>query len=511
MFPSQNVDYFLIVNVSPFLLSLMFVSIISLTLFNHKEILKIFKKINNKTWFLLFLVFVVSCYIRFFRVPHVHRWYDDEFQYMLIAKHITLQFQSKTCSGICHTPRTLALGFPFILAIPFFLFRIDSMIAINTTVVLSVLTIPLIFLISYLIFKNEEISLYASLLFSMVPSIGLWSTTTEPNVPSVFFLALSLFYFLSYFHNQKFKILVLAVITLAFTMYMRHENILILPILFFMFLVLDVDRERFRSMKFWMLSIIFLALISIDVIQFLTSTETGLFVISTVLRNFNEWFLPFMLGEYHSTIFSLLILIGLIFSKKDKSLLIMIIWLIPWFILCLFNPDGEEHRLNRFAVPVYITLSLIGGFGFFSLTRLIENNLLKIFILLIVIFFLFSSFFSYVESHTPQEFIIETKLSLMAKEKIPKNCYVIAAYPSVISATTDLKTIMTEQFVHTDTIEESFYESDCILFFKDIHCEVDLFGFKEDCNFVLNNYELSPFLIYPSGDYGFYKLQPREK
>ncbi len=213
-------------NFIPYTAGLNFILLIIFILLNRKNLKRLFlESFDKKTLIYFLLILILSTLIRF--IPkdlHYHRMWLDDFYYMEAAKSIA----GNNFSEIRYFKY---IGWPFILSIFFALFSVNNWVALYASSLFGTITAINIFLITFLITENKKMSLLASLIFSLLPYHIIWSFTAETNVASLFFVTLSIFFYLIFYRYKKSGLFWLSCVSTAFTMQFRPENYS-LPILF---------------------------------------------------------------------------------------------------------------------------------------------------------------------------------------------------------------------------------------------------------------------------------------
>ncbi|MFC2136467.1 glycosyltransferase family 39 protein [Bacteroidota bacterium] len=182
---------------------------------SFKEILR---EIRRKTFILLVAIFIFGLILRIFIVPHYHMWYTDEHNNIEKAKTII------TGEEYSQLQYRHPIGWPIILTIPIITLGLQSNVAINFSSIIGALIIFNIFFVSYLLTKNQKISLYSSFMFSLIPTALIYSGNAMNNTSSLFFVSLSIALMLLYYRQKKHDINVLALVSIGLATLHRVEN-----------------------------------------------------------------------------------------------------------------------------------------------------------------------------------------------------------------------------------------------------------------------------------------------
>ena len=217
---------------------------------SYKELYKLFKKINKKTWIALLIIFIVGLSLRTFYAPHTHRLYYDDDIYLAISQNIARHGKIYVC-GYGTQDECLNIGYnkqpngySFLVSIPFFLFGTNESLAHYFTAIVSSMTIIIVFLIAYLMFKSKKIGILSSLIFVFIPITIRWAPTTSQGPIFLFFSALTVLAFLIYFKSFSNKIFLFSFASLAYTIQIRTEGFLLIFLIALMFMLLNKDLTK---------------------------------------------------------------------------------------------------------------------------------------------------------------------------------------------------------------------------------------------------------------------------
>lgn len=533
----------------PFLILVNFILLLILIYFNRKELKLFFKNIKTKTWTILLLILLLSLGLRMFTAPHIIRNFGDEAWYMWTAKKL---LETNFLSQVNYAK---AIGWPFILALSFRVFGISNWTALYTSFVLGALTVLNIFFLSILLFKKESIALWSSFLFCLMPLHIVWSGSSETNVPSLFFVTLSLFLSFLYFKRKTLSLLFLSLISLAFASQFRQENYLYF-LLFFAGLIIfykislkkitpfKLNHDKIQRILVWIFLILLLVLLTgpnlIQVLNFQLSTnwaqrESGGELLgqnwsfSNLVYNFPRWGMHIFTNKYHPFIFSALFIAGIIhlFKRKRGELLFLLIWFFSLFLVYFSSWPTLLALESRFLISFYPITSIFAGVSLYLVYKKISENfnpkkLAIIFVLILLLVFSPAIKKQIGDNPFKIQGKLETKIPGMAEKEIPPNCIIISNIPEMISATSNLQAIKLDSFLDSkfektlynldtpldiklETKEDGIisivdpYNTDCILFLEDYSCEMMVPPFPKpikNCELVKQKYRLVPFLSY---------------
>ena len=502
------------------LLLLISLVILNFIIFNLKNIFLLFSKIKRKTWILLLLIFVIGFVLRFFVVTHMHNLYYDEEAYLDIAKHISSKWNNCLClynvDGDCKFCgfSFKSIGYLFILGIFFKLFGVSSLVAFYVSSLFGSLTIMIIFLFSYLLFKKEKIALLSSLVLALFPLHIRWSGSAAAEIVSLFFIITTFLFLFIYFEFRKFKYLILAVLVLIFSMTVKEENLLLLPFFFLFFIV-----KRFSKKRLYIaIGIILILFIPFVLGNILLQTGTTIedsyagsrytfwkqgkilsfeFFINNIFRNF----LFFVNISYSMVIVILFFFIGLYYLWRYNKRLWIILFLWLFSITALFSAFFEDP-LNfsevRHYMPALLSIILFSSFGmyYFSKIKFIQ----KIKGLYIIVGILLLSVLFYmpyitldkspvVQAQQDHDFLV-SHLS-----DIPKDCLVLTPESYVLD-------LYDKSSLSLYLLDRFQFSSKCNYYYESEICYRESFKI---CNATRNSFDLE--LVASNGRHSFFKIK----
>lgn len=366
-----------------------FILILAFLFANFKEIKFNFKNINKKTWFFLFLIILFGFVLRIsfpycidFNGNSTYVLQGDELTYMNQAKNILNKGASRLYTSDNKPYTYVQIGYPFLIAISYKIFGLKKLGPANVSLFFSVLSILLIFLVSYLIFKSKRISLFSSFIFSFLPLNIFYSTSMLSESSSVFFILLALLSFLVYIKNKKTKTLALSILAFAFSLCIRKENlVLIIPIL----ILLLINKIKIKSKKFifpfFLLVLIIpniLTIYSIPWLYSLLGFEGIQFDISNIIYNIKYAFL--LIAGLHPIIFSFFLCFGIYSLRKNKNMFFLLTWLLIFLIIYILYSVPKSSIYSqypavwtRFLIQCYPAFCIIAGYGIYNFIKTIKN------------------------------------------------------------------------------------------------------------------------------------------
>lgn len=393
-------------------LGLILIIMLNLIVFNFNRLKKIFNNVDKKTWFLIILIVLLGLGLRLFLVEHTHNLYYDEDAYLDIAKNIFEEKQICLCldseDGNCNFCgfSLKSIGFTFLLGIFMKIFGYSHEVAFNFVAIVGSLSIFLVFLLSYLIFKKEKLALLISLIFCLYPLHLRWSGSVSAEIISLFFILLSFILLLAYFEDKSNWILLLSLLSLMLAITSKEESVLF-GVIYLFILILKEKKDLFK--KKWILLIILLILPYIigSFIFHETNAEYGagrytmgkdgsLFSLDLFEKNFIKNISFFFDRSYNPLFILVFSGIGLLLFFKNKFKLSLILLLSSLIVPLLFTFYLDIPLIQsqvRHMIYSVIPISIFAGYGIYSVSKYIKRK--KIFYFLVILIVLFSSVFYY--------------------------------------------------------------------------------------------------------------------
>ena len=319
-------------------------------------------------------------------------------------------------------------GFPFIIVLAHLIFGIHSLNASVISAILSSLTIILSFLIAYLVFKKEEVGLYAALVFSLIPLNIINSQTGESRPAGLFFAGLAFLFYILALKNNKLITWLAATVSLSYAIYVRQESYILVPFLVTFFIIykwpeinlwwkLFFEKKPDTKIILWasLLGWLFFIL-QIPVLHWLLFNNPynsyqggsiGLFSLSfkTIMIPASAFFLQFFNfssvagGIWHydmipSFIFWATVFL-IIFWQRKKEYFLPLVFFTAYYLIYSLLFDGNLYGNNlltydyfRRSLMLHLPVAIVAGYGFyyfnpFKKRSLLIFNLLIVFLLII--------------------------------------------------------------------------------------------------------------------------------
>jgi 4-amino-4-deoxy-L-arabinose transferase-like glycosyltransferase len=509
-------------NLIPLLILINFILLLILIYLNWKFINQFFIKIDKKTWLILITIFICALSLRLF-IPEIrHIMYIDEGMYMEAGKNML-----NTGSQMEYAK---PIGWSFLLSLVFGIFGINNWVALYTSLFLGALTIVLMFFVTFLITKNKPLSLFASFIFSLIPVHIRWSASAETNVPSLFFVLLSLFFCLLYYESPKKSLLWLSLVSISFASQFRVENYSLFVIFLSGYLLFY---KRIKSYFDLILPFVVSFVITLpnlvqsvvyynnfSIIHGYPSDILKLnILISNLIHNTLNYAPSLWDYNFQPLLFTFLVMIGFIYSffLKNRKQIIFLISYFVFFWLAMFIVGSTLNfnvEIQRFFIVFLPILIILMNYGLLFIKqnlffKPLINKIIYIIFLFILVLMYVPYIFDYSMTGSNSAYLLETKIPELAERDIPLDCYIVAVNPVILRSTTNLNVVDIYNFL--DHNESNHYlEKECLLFFDDVCCSDYYFTDRhhKKCQEIKQKYILFPYLNYTEEQvtYNFYNI-----
>jgi hypothetical protein len=363
---------------------------------DFNEIKSRFKKIKKHTLITLIVIFLIGLYLR-----HVYSFCFSNWLAVSNAIEITkLQELSRL-----DRPK----GYPFLLSVAFLIFgsNFDTLIVFN--LLISSLSIISVFLLTYVLFKREDMALFSSAIFSLSTFGVFFSGTGTDRVAAVFFVILSFLIFFIALEKNSQRMFVMSALLLTFTSWIRMEYIIFF-LVFLFFLLKNKHRIKyynriilvsvllvfppifhyFMDIREWTMpafsiTYLFINLPKLLSIAFLIKTNS--FIETLILSGF----------------FSSFVLVGLIKTPENKNLFFPVLLALISFILYgSFYTTLTMAENSEYFLIAEMSLAILAGYGLFYLNQFfvgylktrIHINSIPLILAIISIIFIYYLFLS---------------------------------------------------------------------------------------------------------------------
>lgn len=464
--------------------------------------------VDKKIVFSVVAIFLFSFAIRAYK-PKTYQLYLDEPWNVEVADNLYVNQTAELCSyeegGLNCERYFKPAGYSFYLSLLFSIFGSGISLVFWNSVIFGSLTCVLIFLLGYLITGKVNLSILASLLFSIVPIHIFWSTTAESYVISLFFILLSITFLYYYFNKNDWKLLFSSVVTMLYSIPFRPENVLMLGI--FPSLILLEKNVDFKSL-FKLKNIVLLGLVGFFIAIYSKTFLHSLKYYRSVTRISFLEISNYISLDFELLIFLLVLIIGftVIWLEERRLFRFLGIWTV-FFLPTLIFHTGTDRML----IPLFLTLSFIISTIITLFLRNVRNvKYSKLALIVVLIIILFTGISLPIEYNNLDAKILQTNVISNFEEDLPERCYIITEHPTLFSFG-DNRIISTKYALNNSNYIRNLSSRGCVMFFRGIGCELKIKreGWYDNCNTFLNSFNLEKYREYRRDNisYGFYRVK----
>jgi 4-amino-4-deoxy-L-arabinose transferase-like glycosyltransferase len=521
-------------------LSIHFILLIIFVFMNRRTILKHFLRVKRETWILLFLIFLFGFFLR-----NAEYWYGlnlDDYVPLETAKYLLLEGKHvKACSGgmlgECYAYHQVLQppGFPYLITLIYIVFGINSMPVLAFSGILSSITIIIIFLLCYLMFRNEKIGLYSSLVFAIIPIDIFFSGTGNVRVISVFFTALTILFFLIALKKNDMKTWILFALAFSFSTYIRQENyVMFIPFIAGMIITRYDIIENIN--KLIVAQIVFSAF-QIHNLYWIFRVAPGLFVHPMGLPLTSHacmiraaphiaWFLSGLVHDMilmpYNCLATILFVAGMALSffyllarKRSGYWLFFVSLLFITFFLtyssyCLNFMDGlsagPDSDYMRYTMQLHVPYSILAGYALYVLHKRLRKEAVMILVgLLIAVSLVYALpagiFMDSRTTHEPDSDYFD------AIKKIPPNSTIITMKYMLVASDVvgeERRVISMDTMALNESVEHAIrliHESRAVYYLEEEYCE---YSADYGCRFISDNLNL--VYSFSEGDAVVYRV-----
>jgi len=407
-----------------YLLELNFFLLIVAFIFSFKHIKKIFEEIENKYLLLLLFLAVLGVCSTAFIAPRAHRIFYDEDIYNSIAQNIAHHKRAVMCNEGYYENNELKViaeeynkqppGYPYLISVIFRTFGTNELFTFVLNNIIFGLMVIIVFLISFLLFKDIFVSFIACLSYILIPVNLQWFNTCAVEPSTAFFTSLAVLATLIYIRDKKPVNLFFVVTSLAFSLNFRTESFLLFAIVGLIYLI--KEPRIFKRKEFYTFGIL-LFFLSTAIILHLYSVrgqswgaEGAKVSLAYFPYNFVTNLLFYFNNKEFPIIFSIFALIGFSFYNKGyiKDKIILLGWFLTFWGVFLFFYAGSYRFSDglsiRFSLLSYVPLAIFAGLGVSAVGKFLKKKIKSIRMISILLIILsFTWFLPFVRSKTKGE------------------------------------------------------------------------------------------------------------
>ncbi len=382
---------------TPVLISLFLTTF--LTVSNFENIKKHFSKIRKNTWIIFTIILLVSVILRtYLPLCDDSRFWEAAF----IGKDMLKGGEMSIFST------TQPTGYPILLSIFYSITETSYISTIYFNILVSTMTVVLVFLITYLITKDDTASLFSMIFMTIFPTSLFFSQFCDTITTSAFFLTFSVFFFIISLKTKKESMLLITSFLSIISVYVRLENFFIIPAIFTIcYITLMRNKIDFKKI---VKPILFFLILSAPLYLYVMDGHKTFknYTPEELPENFDNdyyneafsmkyipenWALiahKFTNVNQYPVILYIIIFFSLFYLKKYPKLFVPVTWVIMSLLFFGRFWGLKIVNVDLYLVNINPPLAILYGIGILFLinfiSRLVPKNNQKIKILLMIIF-----------------------------------------------------------------------------------------------------------------------------
>jgi hypothetical protein len=463
------------------------------------------------------LIVLIGSILRFFWIPHGQIVFYDGFNWVSMAMSIKEHGFYGLCefyfNGFCYHFSTISWPPAYHVFLSFFVK--GERVGFYVSSLLGTFMIFLVFALSYLWTKKENISLVGALVFGLMPPILKFSGGISLQFFSLIPLIFSLIFFEMFCKKKEKSMFFLFLTSLLILVYSRPEHLLMI-FLFFLFMIIRLKKDE----KYFFSSFFYVVFFSIPAIILIyhgvvvaghegwapSLLETKTYFIKHFTSNVCFFF------DFSKNIFLFVFLsiygFFITFLKEKKKWYFFFIFFLFYFSLYSGFDMGEFYKNEiRYSLILYVPLFFffIKGTDFFF-SKFQKKRI--VFILLFLVIFIVNFVLTIPYIFEEEEYKVAVDVLFLSKDHIDDNAYVISSSSAIIKSTIEKNVIALNYFPQLSTE----IKDKKLFLFQDVWFDSELS--PAEVTFVYENYNLIPVKVLENKNglsNGIYMLIEKEK
>ncbi len=396
-FLSNTLFYILLVN---------FALICVLFLLNTKRMASEFKNIRIHAWIAFIVILLLGSYLRF-DSPGCSS--HDGLCWDYVKTSVNM-LENQKVEDFWH-PK----GYSLLIALGFLLFGQNYNTILYLNLILSSLTIFIVFLLAYVLFEREDVALFSSFIYSLFPMSILYAKLNASEVTSVFFILLTFLLFFISIRAGRRSLYLLFLLLLVFSLHVRSDNSLFIPVFIVGLLLyrkrIDMKKVRVPLLIFliFMIPVSYYYIVGDDIYGPARDPHYEerpvTFSLSYLIPNI-QYHLSSNLADPASypPVLYVFLLLSLFFIPRERNLIFPVLWVVFFFLFYGLYWATIYTSPQLYQLSLQPVLAILMGYGIFKAKETIENLIEKssakilhsakttgVFLVLFLIFFIFYS------------------------------------------------------------------------------------------------------------------------
>lgn len=312
--------------------------------------------------------------------PRTSRIYYDEQIYQGIARNLSDLHRAQMCNeGEVEYGRLRCLtgeynkepyGYPYLLSIVYRVAGAGDAAAFRFNNVVAGLAVLVTVVLADLLFADAGIAVLSGLVLALLPMQLQWSNTAASEPTAALFCAASVMAAVHFARMRTTSALVWTLAIAAFTITVRPECVLIVPVI--AAVVVALAPEEFLRRRLWLAALGGLAVASVSVLHMIAVQHEGWGTTGPqmswhyAVRNFptNFWF--FFWDERFSSLCGAAAVVGVLApGRLRERALLLGYFLAFWTVFLFFYAGSYNYGADvRYSLMAYVPVAILAAVGF---------------------------------------------------------------------------------------------------------------------------------------------------
>ena len=405
--------------------------------------------------------------------PFRHRVYFDEWEYLESARSVLLQHRAFICNwngpGGCLVPArpcSNKVGYSVLLAGAFSLFGTSDSVAMMLTLVLSLASVALAWLLAAIIAPESRTApLAAAVILATLPLHVRYASSAATDSVSLFFGGLTVLVAIAAGRCSAKRCLYLVATALIVAVSIRYENILlILP-------VMVVFGRRTPDLGPFAVGLVISFLLILSWASNLDVTGSTPLSIepSVVAKSVRSSVRLWASGSHHPMLLIALALLALWRPPRARIRTLLIVWFVPFILLYTVHDwPLDQWNMDRHMLQAYFPFVLLAAAGIAALERIAGDRGGRLVVLVVTVIVASSLWTAYGCPGLGCTDRLGREVDFAREHRgIRPDCIIAAPTPTFITWTWERPAIYFERM---DDVQVLLDRGTCVLLYEDFFC-----------------------------------------
>ena len=408
--------------------------------------------------------------------PFRHRVYFDEWEYLESARSVLLHHRAFICNwndpgGCLVTARPCSnkVGYSVLLAGAFSLFGTSDTVAMTLTLVLSLASVAMAWLLAAIIAPESRTApLAAAVILATLPLHVRYASSAATDSVSLFFGGLAVLVAIAAGRCSSKRSLYLVAAALIAAVSIRYENIFLLFPVMVVFGRRTPDLGPFAIALVVSFSLILAWASNLDVTGTTPLSIDPSVVAGSIRSSFRLW----TGGCHHPIILTALALLALYRPPRDRVRTLLVAWFVPFILLYTVHDwPLDMWNMDRHMLQAYFPFVLLASAGLAAIERSAGDLGARLVALLMTVIVASSLLTAYDCPGLGCMNRLEREVRFAREHRgIRPDCIIAAPTPTFITWTWEREAIYFERM---DDVQVLLDRGTCVLLYEDLFCSPD--------------------------------------